>query len=945
MNRRQFLALLSAGMTQPPGLAEPKSVARNCHPGPSRQRSGIGSKGYGSGYFGEWITDSFGLPAYRYTCNQTDDPKAVSPVHPQWRGPTEHTHQVGNDRIIAAVSNFGYLQVRQDEGSPKYLNDYSPEHHRYGAGVGFLLDQTSVVSTFYPGNAESFERIWGEGYVQKIVKAKHCELDQVIFAPFGDDPVLISQVRVTNRGAESSNLRWIEYWGCVNYQFSYRSWMEATVAGHITAGANLRRQFGERFAHHFEVTPDGRGLLESQKFLGRTREDEQAWEKVQAYLRQNPTGFLGGPLPPLAPGAAMEDLDPPRSFLVSLDAPLDGFASDAAGFFGTGGIENPSARMTPLGRNLNATGPESGLLLERRLLLQPGESRSMYFMYGYLPEGFDLDALTRKYQPSVATLWETSSAKWKDDGVRLIAPSEPWVERETSWHNYYLRSNLTYDSFFGEHILSQGHVYQYIMGFQGAARDPLQHVLPFVFSDPARVREVLRYTLKETQSDGSIPYGIVGTGVPMPVVFRPSDLEMWLLWLASEYVLAARDADFLNERIPAYPRRRASAEDLSVRQHLDRAYLHMVEDIGVGRHGLMRLSNGDWNDDVVEGHVPPSESREVREHGESVLNAAMASYVLRYYARLLEYIGDAKAAEQARSKAEDQLRAVRAQWTGSWFRRAWLGEQLGWLGDRELWLEPQPWAIIGGAATTEQRQALNDALDRYLRKPSPIGAMLLNKGDDTMRTPAGVLTNGGIWPSINGTLIWALALVDGNRAWEEWKKNSLVLHAEAYPEVWYGIWSGPDSYNSVLSRYPGQTMFAEPPRKEYKTQEDWGLNWTDYPVMNMHPHAWPLYSAAKLLGLEFHETGIHFCPVLPLEDYDFTSSLLGFQKSKQGYSGWYAPLTGGEWKIDLKLPPEEAAGMRQAKINGNLATVKSADGTIRFSGEGKPGTPLCWEIS
>ena len=69
--------------------------------------------------------------------------------------------------------------------------------------------------------------------------------------------------------------------------------------------------------------------------------------------------------------------------------------------------------------------------------------------------------------------------------------------------------------------------------------------------------------------------------------------------------------------------------------------------------------------------------------------------------------------------------------------------------------------------------------------------------------------NAGIWPSLNGTLIWALALVNGELAWDEWKKNTLALHAEAYPDVWYGIWSGPDTYNSVLSKYPGQTAFAE----------------------------------------------------------------------------------------------------------------------------------------
>ena len=55
------------------------------------------------------------------------------------------------------------------------------------------------------------------------------------------------------------------------------------------------------------------------------------------------------------------------------------------------------------------------------------------------------------------------------------------------------------------------------------------------------------------------------------------------------------------------------------------------------------------------------------------------------------------------------------------------------------------------------------------------------------------------------------------------------MHAEAYPEIWYGIWSGPDYYNSVLSRYPGQTMFAEAPSTDHKAQADLGFNWTDFP--------------------------------------------------------------------------------------------------------------------
>ena len=352
----------------------------------------------------------------------------------------------------------------------------------------------------------------------------------------------------------------------------------------------------------------------------------------------------------------MEDLNPPSTFLVSLDAPMDGFATDSAAFFGSGGVDHPSGLSAKLNDSLSSTGPASALLLERHIKLRPQESRTLCFLYGYAPQGFEINKLVAKYSVGPGEWWARSSSAWKSDGVRFSVPAEPWVERETSWHNYYLRSNLTYDSFFREHILSQGHVYQYIIGFQGAARDPLQHALPFVFSNPEVVREIIRYTLKEIQHDGSIPYGIVGSSVPMPVVYRPSDMEMWLLWLASEYVLATRDKAFLDEKIPGYPRHEASPNDPTVRELLGRSFNHLVDGIGVGQHGLMRLSNGDWNDDIVVGHVPQALAAEVRQDGESVLNAAMACYVLNYYGRLLTYVAMPKPRGKRMTKPKHNAR-------------------------------------------------------------------------------------------------------------------------------------------------------------------------------------------------------------------------------------------------------------------------------------------------
>jgi hypothetical protein len=943
-SRREFLETLSltAAGSLLPAAGRGQPTLQPSGTGPASP----GAKPYGSGYFGEWIADEFGLPAYRYTCDQIHDPKAKTPTNPEWRSPTDQTHQVGNDRIVAAVSNYGYVQVRQDEGSPKFLNDYDPVTHQYGGGIGFLTDGHLTLGTFYPGNAESFERVFGMGYFRKIVRGGPYSIDQVMFAPFGDDPVLISQVTLTNRGADPADLRWIEYWGCRMYQFSYRSLMLSAMNPRKTP--ELRRKLADRFTHGFRVLERNAGLVESKHFEGRTPEDEAGWAALQKWIAANPNSWFGPPVIPGAPEVTTDDLNPPPTFLVSLDAPADGLSTNGKAFFGDGDALHPAGLGSPLDGNAGATGPESALLLERRLQLKSGESRTLYFGYGYLPAGFGLDSLIAKYRTDLPALWKKSSANWKEDGLRLKVESEPWVERELSWHNYYLRSNVTFDDFFGEHILSQGHVYQYVIGFQGAARDPLQHVLPFVFSNPDFVKSVLRYTLKEVQPDGSIPYGIVGHGMPMPAIYRPSDLELWLLWVASEYVLATRDRAFLDESLLTYPLYGEGVKKETVGRLLARCYKHLIETTGTGQHGLLRLSNGDWNDNVVVGQLAPAVHAEVRKGAESVLNAAMATYVLDYYARLLTFAGDSDGAAAARQAAERQRIAVRAQWVGQWFRRAWLTPELGWIGEDQIWLEPQPWAILGGASTAEQTPKLLKAIDEHLRRPSPIGAMLLSKGFEKVGSKLGDGTNTGIWPSINGTLIWALARLDGVMGWDEWKKNSLAKHAEAYPEIWYGIWSGPDTFNSVLSRYPGQTLFGElvaGPTPGGELHPSMPFAWTDYPVMNMHPHAWQLYTAAKLIGVEFNEHGVELAPTLPLDAYTFGSPLLGLKKSQAGYEGWYAPGVGGECKITLRLPRPESARLRDVEVNSRKQRAKpGADGSIRLEGSSSPGKPLRWAV-
>ena len=68
---------------------------------------------------------------------------------------------------------------------------------------------------------------------------------------------------------------------------------------------------------------------------------------------------------------------------------------------------------------------------------------------------------------------------------------------------------------------------------------------------------------------------------------------------------------------------------------------------------------------------------------------------------------------------------------------------------------------------------------------------------------------------------------------------TLSSHTSAYPDVWEGTLSGPDSWNAPESTRPGRTWTAAP-----------AFAMQAFPVSNMHSHAQPLLAYLRLLGVE-----------------------------------------------------------------------------------------------
>ena len=74
------------------------------------------------------------------------------------------------------------------------------------------------------------------------------------------------------------------------------------------------------------------------------------------------------------------------------------------------------------------------------------------------------------------------------------ATRAPEAAVEIPWHAALLTGGACADGVLGGHTLDQGSAYSFRHGFNGAARDPLQHALPLVYTEPDLALSVLRNT-------------------------------------------------------------------------------------------------------------------------------------------------------------------------------------------------------------------------------------------------------------------------------------------------------------------------------------------------------------------------------------------------------------------------------------------------------------------
>jgi hypothetical protein len=515
--------------------------------------------------------------------------------------------------------------------------------------------------------------------------------------------------------------------------------------------------------------------------------------------------------------------------------------------------------------------------------------------------------------------------------LECVVPGAAWLGRELAWHSYYLQANTFYQDFYGAHFIDQGSAYGYLQGLSGAPRDFFLFALPMVYLRPELAREMLRFSMEsQDRVSGAFSYAHIGHGKLSGFVVhsKSSDLDLFFLWALAEYLAATQDRAFLDEAVPFYPP--ASQECGTVLEHAQAAFRHLTERVGLGPHGLLRCGTGDWNDLLM------TFSRlyfVTAWRGESSFNAGLASVALPAFADVVEGIAPAFAAS-LRALANQQATALRSLWKGKWFARGYLGYLGKILGEDRIFLDTQAFPVIGGVLEPAQVKALFDKVHSSCVISQRVGALsmwppmrgaLLDPGSDT---------NGGTWSAIDSWIAWAWSKFDPKRAWEFFLSTTLAAHAEAYPDVWYGVWSGPDSYNAHYHPRPGETFNVT------------FTPMTDFPVMNSNRHSGPLLDAIKLAGIEPRGDVIVIDPRMPFDSFAIRLPLIGVGYLPGRCRGYYAPIARDSFHFAVRPPAGVDAKAATVKCKGEAIAFTIEDGgLICFDAVGSPNEKITWEIT
>ena len=591
----------------------------------------------------------------------------------------------------------------------------------------------------------------------------------------------------------------------------------------------------------------------------------------------------------------------------SVNSDIQGFDTDRESFVGLyNGFDSPDAvdKGSPGNTVAHGWSPIASHYLE--IELQPGESKDLVFMLGYVEVDKDdkweskavinkkpAKEMIAKYDTvaKVDAAYEALRTYWDDllCTISLESGDDRLDRMVNIWNQYQcmVTFNMSRSASFFESGIGRG------MGF----RDSNQDLIGFVHQIPERARERI-FDIASTQfEDGSCyhQYQPLTKKGNSAIGGDFNDDPLWLILSTTAYMKETGDFSLLDEMVPF-------DNDVSRAkphfEHLKASFYHVVNNLGP--HKLPLIGRADWNDCLNLNcfSSDPNESFQTTGNkkgdiAESLMIAGLFVVYGKEYVDLCRFVGKDAEADKAQEHVDQMIEAVKAHgWDGDWYLRAYdyYGKKIGSDDNEEgkIFVESQGWCSM--AEIGKEEGMVEKALDSVKEHLDCEYGVVLNypaftkyhiEYGEISTYPAGYKENGGIFCHNNPwIMIGETMLGRGDNAYDYYTKiapsfleDISDLH-KVEPYVYCQMIAGKEAFK------PGEA------------KNSW-LSGTA---------SWNFYAITQyILGVRPQYDGLLIDPCIP-KKWD------GFKMQRK--------FRGATYQLDIKNPDHVSKGVKQIIVNG-----------------------------
>ena len=431
-----------------------------------------------------------------------------------------------------------------------------------------------------------------------------------------------------------------------------------------------------------------------------------------------------------------------KTFLLS-DVIPDSWEINQSVFEGEGGLHAPSAiKNETLGKS-DAVYETPACIFQHQLHLEANSSQKIRFIFGAAYDKDEVKSIRDYYfnQNGFYKAFEEYE-KYMSQGKGCITVKTPDADFD-NFVNHWLPRQVYY------------HGETNRLSTDPQTRNYLQDNMGMGYLNAMYTRQSFVTALAQQKSNGEMPDGIL---IHEEAILKyinqvpHTDHNVWLPICLKSYLEETGDYDFLELMVDFAD----SDEKATIEMHINKAMFWLMK--RRDDRGLSFIDQGDWCDPM--NMVGPEGK------GVSGWLTLATAYALNTWAEILT-VNKPEAAEKFKNMAAEVNAAANAYlWKGDWYARGITDNNItfGIKDDPEgrIFLNPQAWALLSGAADSEKTTMILDAVEEQLE--SPYGVELLTPSFTKMRDDIGRVTqkhpgsaeNGSVYNHAAAFYIYAL---------------------------------------------------------------------------------------------------------------------------------------------------------------------------------------------